>query len=298
MRQFLFLLIPFLPVLAACTGKPDSPPATRAPDVAAVAITQTALYAQQATQIAVFRTPHVTQTTLSAADTTGRIATFDGVEMALVPPGCFEMGSDGGQSDEVPAHRQCFDAPFYIDRFEVSNEQFIRLGGQAAEPGRWTDPDHPREQVTWFEARDFCAGRGDGVRLPTEAEWEYAARGPEGPVFPWGDTLIPDNVVYIDNTGSQTAPVGSRPGGASWVGAQDMSGNVKEWVSTIYSTYLPYPYTASDKREDPANTTERRTLRGGSFLSTWGELRAFSREGSYPHYTGSDIGFRCARAYP
>jgi formylglycine-generating enzyme required for sulfatase activity len=221
---------------------------------------------------------------------------FEGVPMVLVPVGCFDMGSNSGESDEVPVHRQCFEEPFYIDRYEVTNAQFTRLQGEAAEISRWAGDNRPRDRITWYEARAFCEKRG--ARLPTEAEWEYAARGPDNLLYPWGNDLVPDYVVYVDRSGSRTADVSSTPGGESWVGAYDMSGNIREWTSSIYSIRLGYPYDVSDGREDTRNSTDRRVQRGGGFLDTYGQIYAFSRVGVYPGYTGSDFGFRCARSYP
>lgn len=97
------------------------------------------------------------------------IQSFNGVDMVLVPPGCFTMGANsGGHSDEKPAHRVCLSAEFWIDRYEVTNAQFTRFDGRAARGSRWTDPNRPRDTISWFEARDFCAARG--ARLPNEAE--------------------------------------------------------------------------------------------------------------------------------
>jgi formylglycine-generating enzyme required for sulfatase activity len=155
------------------------------------------------------------------ADWTPEIRMFDGVEMVLVPPGCFLMGTDDGRSEESPAHEVCLDQPFWIDRYEVTNAQFARFEGQAAQPGWWADADRPREQITWFEARDFCALRS--ARLPTEAEWEYAARGPDGLLYPWGDTFVAENVVYTDRTlarlmmGARRIPAPVRASGV-WCG--------------------------------------------------------------------------------
>jgi formylglycine-generating enzyme required for sulfatase activity len=106
--------------------------------------------------------------------------------MALVPAGCFPMGSNDGDFDEQPVHQICFDTPFWIDVTEVTNGQFAALSGQAERSSNWTDADRPRETVTWVEADAFCRLRG--ARLPTEAEWEYAAREPDGLVYPWGNT--------------------------------------------------------------------------------------------------------------
>ncbi|MBZ0280686.1 MAG: formylglycine-generating enzyme family protein [Anaerolineae bacterium] len=147
------------------------------------------------------------------------------------------------------------------------------------------------ENITWFEARDFCALRGG--HLPTEAEWEFAARGPDGLTYPWGDDFIPENVVYRENSNNQTADVGSRPAGASWVGALDMGGNVWEWVNSLYQ---PYPYDADDGREDLNRTDVSRVVRGGSFFYDTVDLRAANRSGNDPSYRYGFAGFRCARS--
>ena len=248
------------------------------------------------------------------ADWTPQIRAFDGVEMVLVPPGCFRMGSTDAQidaamalyrqktgntaerwwfTDQQPVHEVCFDQPFWIDRYEVMNGQFARFGGQAGRASARTDADRPRERITWFEARDFCALRG--ARLPTEAEWEYAARGPDGLVYPWGNTFVAENVVYWDNSGGQTANVGSRPGGASWVGALDLSGNVWEWVADWYDEAY---YSASPRvnPQGPASGANR-VLRGGSWFYFEVIVRAAGRYGVEPGDEDIGDGFRCARSY-
>jgi formylglycine-generating enzyme len=215
--------------------------------------------------------------------------------MVLVPAGCFMMGSNN-YDDEKPIHQQCFDAPFWINKYEVTNEQFERLNGQAAQSSRWPDVGRPRKQITWFEAQDFCALRE--AHLPTEREWEYAARGPDNLEYPWGSEWEDGNrVVWEGNANNQTADVGSHPEGLSWVGAQDMAGNVWEWVS---SWYKPYPYDAVDGREaNVLNDTNvlYRVLRGGSWLNdNPGLFRAATRNLRTPDYGVSDIGFRCVRS--
>lgn len=249
-------------------------------------------------------------------DWTPLVRVFDGVSMVLVPPGCFTMGSDTGEPDESPAHLQCFDEPFWIDMYEVTNNQYGSFG-------EFNGPNQPREMVGWEQAGAHCRARG--VRLPTEAEWEYAARGPDSWVYPWGDVFDPDKVCHIWNSSRRTCDVGSWPGGVSWVGAYDLSGNVYEWCSTIYQRYdvpwgfstdLPfikpayhrqqiltfgYPYDPADGREDACcsgNDYAHYVLRGGS----WGDfvletLRASNRYANHPGSYGSAFGFRCARSY-
>ena len=225
------------------------------------------------------------------ADWTPIIDEFDGVEMVLMPVGCFIMGSEDGDDDEAPIHLRCIEEPFWIDRYEVTQEQFEVFGGQAANSSGFPGRNRPRERITWFEARDYCELRG--ARLPTEKEWEYAARGPDSLVYPWGNEFEEDNVVYGGNSDNQTAEVGSRPGGVSWVEAYDMSGNVWEWTNTIYEDY---PYDAGDGRESNSDTNSARVLRGGSFNHTAYGTRSAARSVNAPDSENNLIGFRCVRS--
>lgn len=216
----------------------------------------------------------------------------DGVPMVLVPAGCFMMGSSDGESDEQPVHEQCFDEPFWIDLTEVTQADFERLGGVQADPPDFPGDDRPVEDITWFEARDFCAARG--ARLPTEAEWEYAARGPAEWVYPWGNTWKTNNAVWNRGSSQGTANVGTLAAGRSWVGAFDLSGNVWEWTSSLY---LPYEST-EDREVDTGNRTDvQHALRGGSWdYSGTVNLRAAYRFGYYPVSWSNSFGFRCARS--
>lgn len=224
---------------------------------------------------------------------------FDDVEMALVPTGCFIMGSEEGDSDETPVHVQCIAEPFWIDVYEVTNAQY-------GSEGSFSGPDRPREGVNWFEAVAHCESRG--ARLPTEAEWEYAARGPDGLMYPWGNSFDGSlanfcdiNCTYdwrdmeYDDGYEKTSPVGSFRDGAAWVGAFDMSGNVWEWVNSIYE---PYPYDASDGREsdDVKFLGSARVLRDGSWGNSAYNLRAANRDWRDPDSSDGNFGFRCARS--
>ncbi len=221
------------------------------------------------------------------------IQDFDGVEMVQVPAGCFYMGSIL-ELDEQPVHEQCFDEPFWFDRYEVTNAQYGSIGCEDTS----SRPNQPRNCVDWYDAQAHCESRG--ARLPTEAEWEYAARGPDSLVYPWGNEFVGENVVYLRNA-SEMAVVGSRPAGASWVGAMDMSGNVWEWVSTIHDNgeftgEFPYPYNPIDGREDRERTDGLRVLRGGGWNYIVGFLRVASRFRNVPENGDIDLGFRCARS--
>jgi iron(II)-dependent oxidoreductase len=241
----------------------------------------------------------------------------DGVVMVLVPKGCFNMGStktqaqaavdqfvkDGNAksdaqafvSSEQPMNRVCFDHPFWIDKTDVTQEQFKRLGGTAANSPSFTGDNRPVESITWFESRDFCEKKR-GARLLTEAEWEYAARGPDSWIFPWGNSFDAANAVYYENSENQAANVGSKSGGDSWVGASDMAGNLWQWTSTIYDrSKFPYPYMKGDGREIGNNTTSSRVRRGGAFYDGVSVLRSAGRMYDPPGSLSNKVGFRCAR---
>jgi len=224
---------------------------------------------------------------------------FDGVAMVLTPVGCFDMGVNGAGG------RQCFDQPFWIDRYEVTNAEYRECvtAGICAPPDDLTFysngqyNDYPVVFVSWYQASDYAEWRG--CRLPTEAEWEYAARGPANLLFPWGNEFVPENVVFLTPiSSSYPSPlaVDSRPAGVSWVGAYHLSGNVFEWTRSIYALY---PYDAADGRESLADLTVPRIQRGGS----WGcgseiYLRVdFYRPTQWPYTTNEFVGIRLVCSY-
>lgn len=152
---------------------------------------------------------------------------------------------------------------------------------------------HPVNEVTWNGARRYCAWRG--ARLPTEAEWEAAARGGEGRAYPWGNQPPSAERAVYARRSNETGAVGERAAGATPQGVHDLAGNVAEWTSSLYR---PYPYRADDGREDPQAPGERVT-RGGDhvFDSTPDRLRSTFRAGfsRAPWVGHRHIGFRCAR---
>jgi formylglycine-generating enzyme required for sulfatase activity len=220
----------------------------------------------------------------------------DGVLMALVPSGCFAMGRVvGGDDDERPVHQQCLSKPFWIDVTEVTALQFVTFDGVAFSAAN-SGSNYPIASVSWAEAERFCRERR-GVRLPSEAEWEFAARGPDNHLYPWGSELDASRAVYLANSDDHTAEVGSKPGGASWVGALDMSGNVWEWVN---SWVIQYPFDPGDGRELPDRPSpdfEYRGIRGGAFYTSFEGLTSTNRGKSAPSQYDNGYGFRCAKSY-
>jgi iron(II)-dependent oxidoreductase len=234
---------------------------------------------------------------------------------ALVPAGAFLMGSSLEHPAEAPAHR-LFLPSFRIDRHKATNLEvaaFLNAKGLKSAEGEddydWDDPDarihrvggrfvhdpgfeqHPAVELSWFGARDYCAWRGK--RLPTEAEWEKAARGDDGRRYPWGNASpTPERAVY-GRAYNATQPVDSAPEGASPYGVHGMVGNLREWTG---SQYRPYPYRPDDGREG-AERRATRVIRGASHDDGPGALRVTIRH-SYQHSGTArghhHVGVRCA----
>lgn len=230
-------------------------------------------------------------------------------DMVLIPAGPFTMGQDGSKPKNGPAHT--VELPDYeIDRFEVTNDEFARFVDETgyvtyAEENsskNWRDAaeakggNHPVVYVTWDDAKAYCEWAGK--RLPTEAEWEKAARGDDGRVYPWGNDFPGADAVaeygnFYETGLRSTFPVGAFEKGASPYGVYDMAGNVREWVEDYF---LPYEGAAADA--DPFFGEENRVNRGGGwFDGEDGELvTTYNRNAGPPGTSANDdIGFRCAR---
>lgn len=220
--------------------------------------------------------------------------------------------------DEGPAHWVLLDS-YLIDKYEVSNEQFgrfMKATGHAA-PAYWDDPrlnkpNQPVVGVNWFDAKAFCEWQGK--RLPSEAEWENAARGPEGYRYPWGNTFEAHRANY-GNRESATALVDSHPEGISSYGLHHMSGNVFEWVADWYDPNYyqktPHPPNAQGPEKpvwlggtgtyvDRLTVGQKRVIRGGSWIAAKNSITATHRFWNHPlnNSYGVGLGFRCAMTAP
>jgi formylglycine-generating enzyme required for sulfatase activity len=224
--------------------------------------------------------------------------------MVLVPAGEFTMGSDEGDNDEQPVHRVVLDS-FYLDTFEVTNGRFAQFVAaiQSEPPWGFADQETPlvhAEQpvrwVTWLEATGYCLWAGK--RLPTEAEWEKAARGTDGRVYPWGnDPPTPAQAVFGLKEGAETvSPIGDHHPGRSPYGVQDLAGNLYEWVSDWYDDAF-YQTTPTRNPRGPSEGTAK-GQRGGSYINSSYRLRAAFRTKGDPTEHDPHVGFRCAQDAP
>jgi len=237
-------------------------------------------------------TPQPTETpiptpTLGIGST--QVSEKDGMTLLYVPEGEFTMGDN--DKIDLPA--------FWIDQTEVTNAMYAKCvdAGGCASPSNLDHfsnssyANHPVVYVDWNKANAYCSWAER--RLPTEAEWEKAARGTEAFTYPWGEGIDCDKANYSGCVNG-TSPVKNYPNGVSPYGAYDMAGNAWEWVSSLYK---PYPYDANDGREDMSSSGNR-VLRGGSWNNNDDSVRSANRFRVVPSDTNYFIGFRCARSLP
>ena len=236
--------------------------------------------------------------------------------MVFVPAGPFLMGSEEGREDEAPMREVYLDA-FYIDKYEVTNAEYAKflnaIGGYVGrceghdcvdtkvenpdshiiyQAGRYIAEvgygDHPVITVSWYGAKAYCEHYSK--RLPTEAEWEKAARGTDGRTYPWGNQFDPSRANVGYRVGD-TTPVGSYPTGASPYGAYDMAGNVWEWVDDWYRAYPGSRY-----RSDFFGS-KYKVVRGGSWNHPPRDARCACRDVAHPARRILVVGFRCAKTW-
>jgi serine/threonine-protein kinase len=227
----------------------------------------------------------------------------DEVPMVYVPDGLFRMGSDSGESNEQPIHDVYLDE-FWIDKTEVTIAQYALCveAGVCAKPAHLYSfnresyfendlyADYPVIWMVWDDANTFC--QWAGKRLPTEAEWEKAARGTDGRTYPWGNE-IDYLLANYDLSVNDTSEVGSYVIGASPYGAMDMAGNVWEWTADWFDDV--YYAESPDNNPTGAENGTKRVLRGGAWVSDSEDVRAARRGRSFPDNTNNRFGFRCAQ---
>ena len=215
-------------------------------------------------------------------------------DMVTIPAGWFYMGSQRGRRSNQPS-RMVYLSSYAMDRLEVTNieyGEFIKSEMKALE-NPYLDlyaPNEPVTGVTWRLADRFCRWRGK--RLPTEAEWEKAARGTDGRDYPWGDEWSPWNANTHENGPGRAVSVGSYPQGASPYGLFDMSGNAAEWVADYFDpTYYEY-----GEIYDPAGPFQvlDHVIRGGSWDSSAEHATVYFRDSSHSVQPNNRVGFRCA----
>lgn len=237
--------------------------------------------------------------------------------MVLIPEGEFVMGSMESlreldptsifQADrhmlgpEDPAHDVYLSA-YYIDRFEVTNAEYaeyLEAHSDKRKPRYWDDPEFNQPQqpvvgVTWKEAQAYCRWRGK--RLPTEAEWEKAARGKRPVKYPWGDSDPTPSKANFNEVVGKTTPVGNYEEGKSDYGVYDLSGNVSEWVQ---DWHFPEYYLFSPK-ENPQGPEkgQYKVIRGGNWRNNKEDVRLTYRNATVPSLRQNTVGFRCAADAP
>jgi len=247
-------------------------------------------------------TPLFTETPISnETSMPDEITDSRNVLMRLIPGGEFTMGSDDGNADARPATLINVDT-FYIDKYEVTNDMYAacvfagvcrrpKQTGSMTRDSYYGDPNfenYPVLFVDWKMANAYCKWRD--ARLPTEAQWEKAARGTDGRDFPWGDGFDCDLANHSGCVGD-TAPVNQYDKGQSVYGVYGMSGNVWEWTSSLYKLY---PYTPTDGREDP-EVSGNRVVRGGGWqiFGVSGSIYTYTRHKVDASHYGVHVGFRC-----
>ena len=235
-------------------------------------------------------------------------------EMVSIKAGCFQMGSKAGDSDELPVHEVCISS-FKLSKYEVRQKNYQAV--MKVNPSENVGADHPADSVSWLDARDYC--KKLGFRLPSEAEWEYAARGEKQTEFYWGNRVTGKEANFCDSTCEMnireprvsdgfkhTAPVGSFP--PNPFGLHDMSGNVSEWVQDWLDVEKNY-YMVSPKKDPPGPRPELDTCagvcagaasithkiyRGGAWNQDVSEMRSSNRRESHFQLQAAGNGFRCA----
>jgi len=231
-----------------------------------------------------------------------RTSDKDGMVLVFIPDGYFTMGSaidePKADEDEKPSHQVFLDS-FWIDRTEITNGMYLHCieAEICTPPARsiyYTTPEyanHPVIGISWVQAQEYC--KWAERRLPTEAEWEKAARGTDSRIYPWGNTPPETELSNFGHQFNETVPVGMYLNGASPYGVLDMAGNAWEWVADGYqSDFYAHSPDENPISDSPVN---RRVLRGGNWDSKEEGIRVTNRFWAFPGRNDSD-GFRCAKS--
>jgi formylglycine-generating enzyme required for sulfatase activity len=232
---------------------------------------------------------------------------MDGASLVYVPAGTFLMGWNYGDPGETTEHKVNLDA-FWMDLTEVTNQMYaVCVSAGACTPPAETksykraayygSPEFaafPVVYVSWQQASDYCTWAGR--RLPSEAEWEFAARGQDQRLFPWGKNEPVRELANYSLFNKDTTQVGLYPTGASPFGVLDMAGNVSEWVADWYIEN----YYSKSPQDNPAGPAEGmvKAFRGGSFANQADKIRTTRRGFDAPAYVNPSLGFRCAQDAP
>jgi len=226
-------------------------------------------------------------------------------DMATVPAGTFQMGSSADLAPPDPQRAQpqrtVYLSEYRIDLYEVTNEQYLAFVQATPHqpPENWENGDYPAQRarypvttVTWYDARDYCLFAGK--RLPSEAEWEKAARGEDGRAYPWGDTFEAGRAHIGDANIYDAEPVGSYPKGGSPYGVYDLAGNVSEWVNDWYQADY-YTLGLNDNPTGPP-LGQYKVIRDGAYSQAVEFALSYNRLGVFePGHSDPRIGFRCAK---
>jgi len=278
----------------------DGPPASDAPPVEVRTEDGSPGQARSASSESARRAVRTSQLPAIGTEVGEEITGPDGGVYVWVPGGSFMMGSNEHLASERPVHRVQLDG-FWLGKCEVTNAQYRAFCDETGRdfPSQSDQgADHPIVHVSWDNANAYC--KHYGLSLPTEAQWEYAAAGPESRTYPWGDEWDPQRLCWKENQGAggKTFPVGSFPEGASWCGVLDMAGNVSEWCADWWQEDY-YIYTPLENPAGPS-TGSFRVLRGGSWSHIKGEVfskpfRCANRAILNPSDYQDNIGFRCVK---
>jgi formylglycine-generating enzyme required for sulfatase activity len=307
LKIFLASILIFLAIISAGCGSATQDPNTEN-TATSPAISTPAEFVATVTEIPPTATPEPTWTDIPPTNTPEPTATpqptvlpneiqdSKDVPMVLVPAGEFVMGANDDQAAAMPAHTVYLDA-YYIDVYEVTQNRYrecLEAGGCDTENGKHLNTpvwdEHPMMDINWYDAQEYCEWRGGN--LPTEAQWEKAARGTDQRRYPWGNEPVTCELARYGECGWMTAPVGSHPAGVSPYGVHDMAGNAWEFVYDWYDRDY-YKVSPSENPTGPDRDTGWKSERGGAWFYEASLMSSIWRNHAKPTWHFDYVGFRC-----